>query len=98
MIRSINNPWSKSMDYQERCALINATETYRNPVSRHGDEDTRVIEIGNGALVEVTAQMDCDGEIDATKPVTVKYKGVQVNDLMHDDFWATINTEWSKSE
>jgi hypothetical protein len=86
------------MDYEERCALINATETYRNPVSRYGDEDTRVIEIGNGALVEVTAIIDDDGEIDATKAVTVRYKGIQVNDLMHDDFWDTINTEWSRSE
>jgi len=86
------------MEPEERCALINATETYRNPVSRHGDEDTRAIEIGNGALVEVTAIMDCDGKIDLTKPKTVKYKGVEVNDLMHDEFWDTINTEWSKSE
>jgi hypothetical protein len=86
------------MDYEERCALINATETYRNPVSRYGDEDTRAIEIGNGALVEVTAQMDCDGEIDLTKPKTVKYKGVEVNDLICDADWETIIQEWSRSE
>jgi len=86
------------MDYEERCALINATEQYKNPVSRYGDEDTRVIEIGNGALVEVTAQMDDDGEIDLTKTKTVKYKGVEVNDLMHDDFWDTISAEWSNAE
>jgi hypothetical protein len=86
------------MDPQERCALINATEEYRNPVSRHGEEATRCVEVGNGALIEVTATMDDDGEIDATKAVTVKYKGVQVNDLMHDEFWDTIYTEWSRSE
>ena len=85
------------MDYQERCALINATETYRNPVSRHGDEDTRAIEIGNGALVEVTATMDDDGEIDYTKPKTVRYKGIQVNDLICDADWDTINAEWSNA-
>ena len=85
------------MNYEERCALINATETYRNPVSRHGEEATRAIEIGNGALVEVTATMDCDGKIDLTKPKTVKYKGVEVNDLMHDDFWETIIQEWSNA-
>jgi hypothetical protein len=86
------------MDYEERCVLINATEQYKNPVSRYGDEATRCIEIGNGSLVEVTATMDCDGKIDHTKPVTVKYKGVQVNDLMHDDFWDTISAEWSNAE
>jgi hypothetical protein len=86
------------MEPQERCALINATETYGNPVSRHGDEDTRAIEIGNGALVEVTAQMDCDGNIDHCKPKKVTYKGVQVNDLICDADWDTINKEWSKSE
>jgi hypothetical protein len=85
------------MDYEERCALINATETYRNPVSRHGDEDTRVIEIGNGALVEVTAQMDCDGNIHLLSNTVVKYKGVQVNDLICDADWDTINAEWSNA-
>jgi len=86
------------MDYEERCALINATETYRNPVSRYGDEATRCIEIGNGALVEVTATMDDDGEIDHAKPKTVRYKGIQVNDLICDADWDTITTEWSRSE
>jgi len=85
------------MDYEERCALINATETYRNPVSRYGDEDTRAIEIGNGALVEVTAQMDDDGEIHLLSNTVVKYKGVQVNDLICDADWDTINAEWSNA-
>jgi hypothetical protein len=85
------------MDYEERCALINATETYRNPVSRYGDEDTRAIEIGNGALVEVTAQMDDDGEIHLLSNTVVKYKGVQVNDLICDADWDTINAAWSNA-
>jgi len=85
------------MDYEERCALINATETYRNPASRYGDEATRVIEIGNGALVEVTAQMDDDGEIHLLSNTVVKYKGVQVNDLICDADWDTINKEWSNA-
>jgi len=86
------------MDYEERCALINATEQYKNPVSRYGDEATRCIEIGNGALVEVTATMDDDGKIDHCKPKKVTYKGVQVNDLICDADWDTINAEWSRSE
>lgn len=83
------------MTPEERFHLINETENYNPAPNREGDLDTRSFEVGNGALIEVTATLDADGDIDGEKPIVAFYKGVQINDLMHDEYWDIVHKEWS---
>lgn len=57
------------------------------------DWATVPVEIGNGALVEVTVWVDGHKKADWTKPKAVMYKGVQVNELVCDSDWVIIEQE-----
>ena len=60
------------------------------------------VEIGHGALVEVTVWVDDHGVADWDKPVAVMYKGIQVNDIinyldwqqMRDDIADVLGSGW----
>lgn len=57
------------------------------------DWHTIAIEIGNGALVEVTVWVDDEGQADWNKPKAVMYKGIQINDVLADSQWLAIEDE-----
>jgi hypothetical protein len=54
---------------------------------------TLPVEIGNGALVEVTVWVDDEGQADWNKPKAVMYKGTQINDVLVDSQWLAIEDE-----
>ena len=54
---------------------------------------TLPVEIGNGALAEVTVWVDDHGVADWDKPVAVMYKGLQINDVLVDSQWLALQDE-----